>query len=219
MYLTCGTGAGAGESAETLAVSKSSILDQSPHPGYHSVERQLSLYCQGVQGSSLVTSGFQSSGSKMVPGVWLGRQPIATHWGRGPPHGSQSWCHRCLIPSQFPQSKGVSFPFSHWTSQPARQAVPPTHSPTRSATHLGEGDNDGGPSHEAGDDCGAEEVGQPPHAEQAHRSVQAAGNEGNLRGAEAGGGGGRVREEGGAERKGVRRTCCRSGVACSEHVL
>ena len=59
-----------------------------PRPGYHSVERQLSLYCQGVTGSSLGTSSFQSSGGKMVPGVWHGRQPIATHWGRGPPHGS-----------------------------------------------------------------------------------------------------------------------------------
>jgi hypothetical protein len=36
----------------------------------------------------LGTSSFQSSGGKMVPGVWHGRQPIATHWGRGPPHGS-----------------------------------------------------------------------------------------------------------------------------------
>jgi hypothetical protein len=59
-----------------------------PRPGYHSVERQLSLYCQGVTGSSLGTSSFQSSGGKMVPGVWHGRQPIATHWERGPPHGS-----------------------------------------------------------------------------------------------------------------------------------
>jgi hypothetical protein len=48
---------------------------------------------------------------KMVPGVWHGRHPIATHWEMEPPHGSSYfWYHRCY-PVSFLNLRGRAYPF------------------------------------------------------------------------------------------------------------